>query len=64
MSGAPLPLLGTFHELSVATRQVRAAVEFYEQLGFEQARRFSWERTAQLVLEAYEEIGSYKKRPR
>jgi glycosyltransferase involved in cell wall biosynthesis len=33
-------------------------------LGFEQARRFSWERTAQLVLEAYEEIGSYKKRPR
>jgi glycosyltransferase involved in cell wall biosynthesis len=32
--------------------------------GFEQARRFSWERTAQQVLEAYEEIGSYKKRPR
>jgi hypothetical protein len=37
MSGAPLPLLGTFHELSVATREVRAVVEFYEQLGFEQA---------------------------
>jgi glycosyltransferase involved in cell wall biosynthesis len=34
------------------------------QLGFEQARRFSWERTAQQVLEAYEEIGSSKKRPR
>jgi glycosyltransferase involved in cell wall biosynthesis len=34
------------------------------QLGFEQARRFSWERTAQQVLDAYEEIGSYKKRPR
>jgi glycosyltransferase involved in cell wall biosynthesis len=32
--------------------------------GFEQARGFSWERTAQQVLEAYEEIGSYKKRPR
>jgi len=32
--------------------------------GFEQARRFSWERTAQQVLEAYEEIGSSKKRPR
>jgi glycosyltransferase involved in cell wall biosynthesis len=31
--------------------------------GFEQARRFSWQRTAQQVLEAYEEIGSYKKRP-
>jgi glycosyltransferase involved in cell wall biosynthesis len=31
--------------------------------GFEQARRFSWERTAQQVLDAYEEIGSYKKRP-
>ena len=31
---------------------------------FEQARRFSWERTAQQVLDAYEEIGSYKKRPR
>jgi glycosyltransferase involved in cell wall biosynthesis len=32
--------------------------------GFDQARRFSWERTAQQVLDAYEEIGSYKKRPR
>jgi glycosyltransferase involved in cell wall biosynthesis len=32
--------------------------------GFEQARRFSWERTAQQVLDAYEEIGSYKNRPR
>jgi glycosyltransferase involved in cell wall biosynthesis len=32
--------------------------------GFEQARRFSWQRTAQQVLDAYEEIGSYKKRPR
>jgi glycosyltransferase involved in cell wall biosynthesis len=32
--------------------------------GFEQARRFSWERTAQQVLEAYQEIGSSKKRRR
>ncbi len=32
--------------------------------GFEQARRFSWERTARQVLDAYEEIGSYKSRPR
>jgi glycosyltransferase involved in cell wall biosynthesis len=32
--------------------------------GFEQARRFSWERTAQQVLDAYEEIGLYNKRPR
>jgi glycosyltransferase involved in cell wall biosynthesis len=32
--------------------------------GFEQTRRFSWERTAQQVLEAYEEIGSSRKRPR
>jgi glycosyltransferase involved in cell wall biosynthesis len=32
--------------------------------GFAQARRFSWERTAQQVLDAYLEIGSYKKRPR
>jgi glycosyltransferase involved in cell wall biosynthesis len=31
--------------------------------GFEQAGRFSWERTAQQVLDAYQEIGSYKKRP-
>jgi glycosyltransferase involved in cell wall biosynthesis len=31
--------------------------------GFEQARRFSWERTARQVLDAYEEIGSYKSRP-
>lgn len=34
------------------------------QRGFEQARRFSWERTAQQVLDAYEEVGSYRKRPR
>jgi glycosyltransferase involved in cell wall biosynthesis len=32
--------------------------------GFEQARRFNWERTAQQVLDAYEEIGASKKRPR
>ena len=37
MSGAPLPLLGTFHELSFAVDDVRAAVEFYERLGFTQA---------------------------
>ncbi|MBZ5610255.1 MAG: glycosyltransferase family 4 protein [Acidobacteriia bacterium] len=32
--------------------------------GFEQVRKFSWERTATEVLQAYEEIASYKKRPR
>jgi glycosyltransferase involved in cell wall biosynthesis len=32
--------------------------------GFAQARRFSWERTAQQVLEAYQEVGWSKKRPR
>jgi glycosyltransferase involved in cell wall biosynthesis len=32
--------------------------------GIEHAREFSWERTAQQVLQAYEEIASYKKRPR
>jgi catechol 2,3-dioxygenase-like lactoylglutathione lyase family enzyme len=37
MSGAPLPLLGTFHEFSVAVEDVRAGVEFYERLGFTQA---------------------------
>jgi len=37
MAGAPLPLLGTFHEISIAARDVRAAVEFYERLGFTQA---------------------------
>jgi catechol 2,3-dioxygenase-like lactoylglutathione lyase family enzyme len=34
---APLPLLGTFHEISVAADDVRSAVEFYERLGFTQA---------------------------
>jgi catechol 2,3-dioxygenase-like lactoylglutathione lyase family enzyme len=34
---APLPLAGTFHELSVAVEDARAAVEFYERLGFTQA---------------------------
>jgi len=37
MIAAPLPLLGTFHELSVAADDVREAVEFYERLGFVQA---------------------------
>ncbi len=32
--------------------------------GFEQVRQFSWERTAAQVLQTYEEITSYKKRPR
>jgi glycosyltransferase involved in cell wall biosynthesis len=32
-------------------------------LGFEQVRKFSWDRTAMQVFQAYEEIGSYKKRP-
>ncbi len=34
---AQLPLLGTFHEFSLAVRDVPAAVEFYERLGFRHA---------------------------
>jgi catechol 2,3-dioxygenase-like lactoylglutathione lyase family enzyme len=37
MSGAPLPLIGTFHEFSVTADDVRDTVEFYERLGFTQA---------------------------
>lgn len=37
MIAAPLPLLGTFHEVSVVADDVRGAVEFYERLGFTQA---------------------------
>jgi len=37
MEAAPLPLLGTFHELSIAVPDVRAALEFYERLGFAEA---------------------------
>jgi catechol 2,3-dioxygenase-like lactoylglutathione lyase family enzyme len=37
MSGRPLPLLGTFQEFSIAVVDVRAAVEFYERLGFTHA---------------------------
>jgi len=37
MAGAPLTLLGTFHELSVAAGDVPGSVEFYERLGFTQA---------------------------
>lgn len=33
---APLPPPGRFHELSLATADIRAAVEFYERLGFSQ----------------------------
>jgi len=32
-----LPLPGRFHELSLATDDIRASVEFYERLGFSQA---------------------------
>ncbi|HET9329492.1 MAG TPA: hypothetical protein VFO23_03120, partial [Steroidobacteraceae bacterium] len=37
MAGAPLPLAGTFHEISVTATDVRASVEFYERLGLTQA---------------------------
>jgi hypothetical protein len=37
MSLTPLPLAGTFHELSVVVGEVRSAVEYYERLGFSQA---------------------------
>ena len=37
MAPTPLPLAGTFHELSVAVDDVRGAVDFYERLGFSQA---------------------------
>ncbi len=37
MSHAPLPLLGTFHEASLAVDDVRGSLEFYERLGFTQA---------------------------
>ena len=37
MRSAPQPLAGTFHEVSIAADDVRAAVEFYERLGFTQA---------------------------
>jgi catechol 2,3-dioxygenase-like lactoylglutathione lyase family enzyme len=37
MSAAPLPLAGSFHELSIACADVGAAVQFYERLGFTQA---------------------------
>jgi len=36
-SSAPLPLLGTFHETSIAVDDVRPSIEFYERLGFTQA---------------------------
>jgi glycosyltransferase involved in cell wall biosynthesis len=32
--------------------------------GFEQVRKFSWDRTATEVLEAYQEVGAHRKRPR
>jgi len=36
MARAPLPPPGRFHELSLATEDIRASVEFYERLGFSQ----------------------------
>lgn len=37
MAAPILPLPGRFHELSLATDDIRASVEFYERLGFSQA---------------------------
>jgi catechol 2,3-dioxygenase-like lactoylglutathione lyase family enzyme len=37
MAHAPLPPPGRFHEVSLATDDIRASVEFYERLGFSQA---------------------------
>jgi catechol 2,3-dioxygenase-like lactoylglutathione lyase family enzyme len=37
MAPPVLPLPGRFHELSLATDDIRASVEFYERLGFSQA---------------------------
>jgi len=36
MARAPLPPPGRFHEVSLATGDIRASVEFYERLGFTQ----------------------------
>ena len=36
MARAPLPPPGRFHELSLATDDILASVEFYERLGFSQ----------------------------
>ncbi|HUL47410.1 MAG TPA: VOC family protein [Steroidobacteraceae bacterium] len=36
MAHAPLPPPGRFHEVSLATDDIRASVEFYERLGFSQ----------------------------
>jgi catechol 2,3-dioxygenase-like lactoylglutathione lyase family enzyme len=36
MAHAPLPPPGRFHELSLATDDIRGSVEFYERLGFSQ----------------------------
>lgn len=36
-AGTALPPAGRFHELSLATPEVRASVDFYERLGFSQA---------------------------
>lgn len=37
MAHGPLPPPGRFHEVSLATDDIRASVEFYERLGFSQA---------------------------
>lgn len=37
MAHGPLPPPGRFHEVSLATGDIRASVEFYERLGFSQA---------------------------
>jgi len=54
-------------DIARGMREVLLDPELRRQLihkGFEQVRRFSWERAAMQVFQAYEEIASYKKRPR
>lgn len=54
-------------DIARGIREVLLDSELRRQLiarGYEQVRKFSWERTGSEVLQAYEEIASYKKRPR
>jgi glycosyltransferase involved in cell wall biosynthesis len=54
-------------DIARGLREVLLSVDLRRQLvarGFEQVRKFSWERTASEVLQAYQEIASNKKRPR
>ena len=57
-------MLGSFHEISVETTDIRASVEFYEQLGFSQATTTdTWSHPYGVLTDGRVFLGLHQRRP-